>query len=336
MTQLDNRQLLQSVTRLIEKPDVKAFELSLIATLSEIISATSIRFCQLHENPEVRGQQLVVYTKPNTTSDSEMYETVVLESDPALAECLRTEKKLVAHDRAGAGMRIIHPIKIKSGVIGFLLVECEREDSKDQEIVAILLGFYKNYASLLHDTQRDELTGLLNRKTFDEKVWQIVAAQRSAPPAADGRGGSCLAVLDIDHFKRVNDRFGHLYGDEILLLFARAMVEAFRGADLTFRIGGEEFVVILKDVDLPRALSVLQRFRKTIEDKIFPQVGQITTSIGASMIAGNDLPTSIIDRADQALYYAKGNGRNQIHAYENLVAEGKLTVVKRDTDAELF
>lgn len=260
MAQVDSRQLLQSVTKLIEKPDIRAFELSLVTTLNELISATSIGFCQLHENPEVPGQKLMAYTRPNETgSDHETFETVLLDSDKAISECLQTERKTVTNNLTGSGVRIIHPIKGRGGVVGFLVVECDKDDPKDQEIVSILLGFYKNYVSLLQDSQRDELTGLLNRKTFDEKVLRIVASQRTVQQTSDGRGAYCLAVLDIDHFKQINDKFGHLYGDEVLLLFARAMVEAYRGADLLFRIGGEEFVVVLKDVDLSRALAVLER-----------------------------------------------------------------------------
>ena len=94
MTQLDSRKLLQSVVKLIEKSDVRAFELSLIATLNEIISATSIRFCHLHDNPDVLGQKLLVYSTPNgAASADEAYETVQLESDKAFMECFKTEKK---------------------------------------------------------------------------------------------------------------------------------------------------------------------------------------------------------------------------------------------------
>ena len=337
MTQLDNRQLLESVTRLVEKPDIKALEMSLIATLGEIIDATSIRFHRIQENPEVPGQKLVIHASSSDGGPvSESHETVVLDSVPAFADCLRSGRKIVVPATAGAGVRVIHPTMTNHGVVGFLVIECEKDDRKEQEIVSILLSFYKNYASLLHDTQRDELTGLLNRKTFDEKVLQIITAQRSKPTAGDARGGACLALVDIDHFKSVNDRFGHLYGDEILLLFSRAMVETFRGADLLFRVGGEEFVIVLKDVDLERALFVLERFRRTIEEKPFPQVGKITASIGASVINANDLSTSIVDRADKALYYAKSNGRNQVHAYENLIAAGKLADTKHDSEAELF
>ena len=334
---LDQRQVLLSVTKLIEKADIRAFELSMIATLGELISAESIRLCPIHENPEVPGQKLVAHTRPNESgSDYETIDTVVLESDKAFAECWRTEKKVVDRAGAGTGARVIHPIRGRGGVVGFLVVDCQKEDPKDQEVVSILLGFYKNYVSLLHDSQRDELTGLLNRKTFDEKILRIVASLRSARPTDDSREHYCLAVLDIDHFKRVNDKFGHLYGDEVLVLFARSMVEAFRGADLLFRTGGEEFVVVLKDVDLNLALGVLERFRRTIENSDFPQIGRITVSVGVSIIGANDLPASIIDRADQALYYAKNNGRNRVCAYERLVSEDKLKPAEEKNDIELF
>ena len=83
-------------------------------------------------------------------------------------------------------------------------------------------------------------------------------------------------------------------------------------------------------------MSVLQRFCQTIETTHFPQVGKITTSIGASLITSKDLPATVIDRADQALYYAKNNGRNQVCAYESLIAEGKLNATQDKSDVQLF
>ncbi|MES2354770.1 MAG: GGDEF domain-containing protein [Pseudomonadota bacterium] len=338
MSQLDSRRLLQSVVKLTEKADVRAFELTLIETLHEFISARTIRLCKILENADVPGQRLVVFVDPSDEEggDGKIYETQVLESSDAFVECLTTEQLVVVKHSPKPGVLVIHPVKAASGIIGFLLVECDSNNSREQELVTILLSFYKNYISLLTASQRDKLTGLLNRKTFDEKVLKIIASQRSVEVSADGRGGYCLAILDVDHFKRVNDKFGHLYGDEVLLLFARAMVDAFRGGDLLFRIGGEEFVVVLKDVDLNRSLAVLERFRQTIETFPFPQVGQITASGGVSMITGTDLPSTVIDRADKALYYAKNNGRNQIRVYENLVEEKKLNVAVDDSDVELF
>jgi diguanylate cyclase (GGDEF)-like protein len=340
MTQLDDRRLLRSVVKLTNILDIRAFEAALIATLTEIISARAIKLCRLRENPDVPGQHAVVYissTEPET-SKRDKNELVLLENDEALADCFKTQRRVVARNaRPESGVRTIHPLWMANEIVGFLVIESETDDAKDQELVSILLGFYKNYVSLLNDSQRDKLTGLHNRTTFHEQVLRIIASRRSAEDrSAHAHGGYCLAIIDIDHFKRINDKFGHLYGDEVLLLFARAMVDAFRGGDSLFRIGGEEFVIVLGDIDLGRALLVFDRFRQSIENYPFPQVGKITISLGVCIISGEDSPGAAIDRADQALYYAKNNGRNQVCVYENLVAEGKLTPSKRESDAELF
>lgn len=335
MTKIDRRRLIESVTRLVEKPDLKALDQSLVATVREIITARAIRLCPLHEDADAPHRKRLLYPlEDGIPTETNAHRTLTLESAPAFARCLESERKVVVPHEGG--MRIIYPLRAKTSATGFLVFDCDREDPHDQEIVSVLLAFYRNYASLLHDNQRDELTGLLNRKTFDEKVLQLIAALRSLAPTEDGRGDCCLAVLDIDHFKRVNDRFGHLVGDETLVLFARDMMDAFRGSDLLFRIGGETFVVVLRDVDLPRALAVLERFRHTIEERDYPQIGRMTISAGVSQITAQDLPTNVLDRADKAMHCAKSDGRNRIHAHEHLVAEGKLRIALPTMDAELF
>ena len=332
---LDRRRLLQSVARMVEKPDVRALDLSLLATVREIIAAKSISLYSLQDDNEAATRKLLVPIKGDGESVAAgTPEGFALEASSEFTESLRTREKTVIP--IGGGVRIIHPIKAKGNVVGFLVLECEKDDPHDQEIVSILLAFYKNYASLLHDSQRDELTGLLNRKIFDERALQLIASMRSIKPTGDGAGEYCLALIDIDHFKTVNDQLGHLVGDETLVLFVRDMVDAFRGADLLFRIGGEEFAVILRDVDLERAIAVLERFRHAIEERDYPQLGRMTVSVGVSQITSRDFPTNVLDRTDRALYCAKQNGRNQVCAHEHLVAEGKLNVVQRDMDAELF
>jgi diguanylate cyclase (GGDEF)-like protein len=323
MDKLDKRQLLQSVTRLVEKPDIRALELSLIATLGKLVKAASVRLCQLHRDPDSPDQRMLVYSDP--------YERVAFESAPAFVECFNTQQKVVV-PRDGRVL-VIYPIKARREIVGFLTLDCENDDAHDHDVVSILLEFYNNYASLLYDNERDVLTGLLNRKSFYDKVLQVIGPLRDTP---DKAAGACLAVIDIDHFKRINDKYGHLVGDETLILFARAMVEAFRGGDLLFRMGGEEFVVVLKEVDIASSWVVLERLRHTIEQIDFPQLGQLTVSIGVSEVLGTDLPMNTMDRADKALYYAKESGRNRVYAFENLVAEGKLSVVERKTDIELF
>jgi diguanylate cyclase (GGDEF)-like protein len=148
---------------------------------------------------------------------------------------------------------------------------------------------------------------------------------------------SCFAIMDIDHFKLVNDEYGHLYGDEVLLLFSRLMTKSFRHYDLLFRYGGEEFAVVLNHTDLETALAILERFRITIENYNFPQIGTKTISIGVTEISNQTMLSNIIDRADKALYYAKKNGRNQVRCYEKLAAGGLISGDKTTAEnIELF
>src|SRR5213076_2390666 len=99
-----------------------------------------------------------------------------------------------------------------------------------------------------------------------------------------------LAVVDIDHFKRVNDKFGHLYGDEVLILIANLLQSSFRAHDRVFRFGGEEFVVLLRSTTLDNARKIIDRFRVNVEAYVFPQVGTVTVSVGFVSISGYESP----------------------------------------------
>ena len=102
------------------------------------------------------------------------------------------------------------------------------------------------------------------------------------------------------------------------------MRKTFRGGDRLFRFGGEEFVVILNAADEPLAAASFNRFRLSVERHEFPQVGKVTCSVGFTRVTDRDVPTDVVGRADEALYYAKENGRNQVWCYERLVAEGAV------------
>jgi diguanylate cyclase (GGDEF)-like protein len=210
------------------------------------------------------------------------------------------------------------------------------------DLAAGIIGLYRNYRSLLEDSQQDTLTGLSNRKTFDRSLAHFLtsASDAAETPGSERRHGNSsdhwLAVIDIDHFKRVNDRFGHLYGDEVLILVANRMRGSFRQNDKLFRFGGEEFVVLLRNVDACGAKATLERFRATIANEQFSQVGQVTVSIGFTRVRAADTPSAVLGNADEALYFAKGNGRNQVWRYEDLVESGKLQRKTLHTEAEFF
>lgn len=156
----------------------------------------------------------------------------------------------------------------------------------------------------------DSLTGLLNRGAILRKLSeQMKHAKRY-------RDELSLSLLDIDHFKKVNDQYGHLTGDDVLEQVAILMWQNIRDADIIGRYGGEEFIIILPRTDLSSALNVAERVRKMIEaSKMKDPEGNmfgITVSQGISIYKLGEDEHSLISRADNALYKAKGNGRNRV------------------------
>ena len=144
-----------------------------------------------------------------------------------------------------------------------------------------------------------------------------------------------LAMVDIDHFKQVNDTYGHLIGDEVLILVARMLKSAFRAYDRVYRFGGEEFVVVLRADSHDAAQAALERFRTAMQEHAFPQVGQ-NRQRRVSQILPGDTPSAACERADQAVYYAKQNGRNQVCSEIDLVNRGLLRGEAKVGDIELF
>jgi diguanylate cyclase (GGDEF)-like protein len=226
---------------------------------------------------------------------------------------------------------------------GLLVIEAASPlAQRETDLVQGILGILRNHLALLDYGELDSLTGLLNRKTFEshfDKLRQrIEGLQANHPDRSAGPSGepSWLALIDIDRFKSINDGYGHLFGDEVLLLVSQLMKRSFRGADQLFRFGGEEFVVLLDRASEPGAQIVLERLRATIGEYAFPQVGQVTISGGYTRIDPRDVSTTCVERADAALYYAKSHGRNNVQNCEALIAAGAITAKCNDGDVELF
>jgi diguanylate cyclase (GGDEF)-like protein len=221
-----------------------------------------------------------------------------------------------------------------------VVVKTKNEINSQDTINAIcqLLDIYQNYTALINDNERDTLTGLLNRKTFDNKINRIIGQLNHSHMRINDRSVSAhyIAIFDIDHFKKVNDEHGHLIGDEVLLLFSQLMAKSFRDTDPLFRFGGEEFVALFSCAQEKDIETLLTRFNDRLHDFNFPQVGKVTVSIGCVKITGDLMPSQYVDRADMALYYAKNNGRNQVRYYHILVEEGLLSEEIKEGEIELF
>lgn len=268
-----------------------------------------------------------------------------LASQPSRHACLLRHEMSIVPGAAGAPSIAYFPLATDVQPVGVLEVAtAEALNAEQVRLINSILRIYHNMQGLLDYSERDTLTGLLNRKTFDESFLRIATERASAapaPPSSEARRAGAastgwLAVIDIDHFKRVNDNYGHLIGDEVLLLLSRLMRSNFRFHDHLYRFGGEEFVVLMRCHDPTQAASALERLRSRAEAYGFPQVGRITVSVGFTQLRAGDTPSAAFERADKAVYWVKQNGRNQVASHADLVGSGKLAEAARDSDVELF
>ncbi|NDY93259.1 GGDEF domain-containing protein [Ideonella livida] len=240
---------------------------------------------------------------------------------------------------------LVWPVLVEGAARGVLVCNLSMAlGPLQRERLEALIDVWRHVHGLLDYSERDTLTGLANRKSFDESFYKASALPMQADPAgapgAERRGVSTgqywLGVIDVDHFKQVNDRFGHLIGDEVLLLLSRVMLRSFRHDDLLYRFGGEEFVVLLRCGSAEHARLALERFALAVRTAVFPQVGSITVSVGYTDVRAGDTPSAAVARADQAVYHAKAHGRDQVCHHGTLVAQGLLAAETSQSDVEFF
>jgi diguanylate cyclase (GGDEF)-like protein len=271
-----------------------------------------------------------------------------IDFDPLLQRS-QSENAAVLERQADGHCRLIFPVAPVERLLYMIDITIADDLTPQQRIV--LMGFveyFSNHIALLDYGETDTLTGLPNRKTFDKHLFEVLgqasadqnqSLQSNTPHRRKGgdNGRHWLAVCDIDHFKSVNDTHGHLIGDEVLVMFASLMRNTFRFQDQLFRFGGEEFIAVIQPTTEANVLRAFERFRQMVENHVFSRVGRITVSIGYSQLSPNDTPSDVIDRADDALYYIKQNGRNNVGCYEQLISSGKLASKASHTgEIELF
>jgi diguanylate cyclase (GGDEF)-like protein/hemerythrin-like metal-binding protein/PAS domain S-box-containing protein len=166
-------------------------------------------------------------------------------------------------------------------------------------------------AALRKMAQTDELTGLNNRYYFDRRIdEEIERAERYATPMS-------LLLIDLDHFKQVNDTWGHDLGDQVLIHIAAILQKQIRRPDILARWGGEEFILLATQTALPGGIVLADKLREAISSHPFEDVGQVTASFGIAERLGGESYGSWFRRADQALYQAKNLGRNRVVSSSN-------------------
>ena len=210
-----------------------------------------------------------------------------------------------------------YELKLEDQALGQILFRRRRRFTDDQiqlleRLLCTLLYPLRNallYRDALHAARKDALTGVWNRAALDE------ALQRAMCLARRHRSALSVLMIDLDHFKRINDRFGHACGDKALRSVVDCIRNCIRGSDELFRYGGEEFVLLLPNTDKQGALLLADRIRRCIaggrhvcEDGDM----RLTVSIGVTAMKRGDAPDRLFERADRAMYQAKEAGRNKV------------------------
>ena len=216
-----------------------------------------------------------------------------------------------------------------------------------------VLHVFRNMYNLLAYSDRDALTGLLNRKALDDTFYSavleeldhgldehsraleevVVAGQERrhrVPP------NYWLGTISVDNFGVINDKSGHLIAEEVLLLVARIMNNTFRTYDRLYRLGGEQFSVLMHCPDEALVLAAFERFRANVEKFNFPQVGRVTVCAGFTRIGADDSPSTALERAERAVDYAQHNGRNKVFSHHELVRKGFFGDVPKVGAIDIF
>ncbi|WP_420427434.1 GGDEF domain-containing protein [Algiphilus sp.] len=184
------------------------------------------------------------------------------------------------------------------------------DDPDDASVLDGFLRLYNNFLAVIEESERDRLTQLRNRRAFDLRLDCLSAQFIRSRRHAAAEEAYWLALIDIDHFKAINDTYGHLYGDEVLVVMAQLLRRYFGAQQDVYRYGGEEFAAILCAASRDEVRATLEAFRAAVEATDFPGVKRVTVSIGFAQVEPGKAPPVIIERADCALYEAKGQGRN--------------------------
>jgi diguanylate cyclase len=219
------------------------------------------------------------------------------------------------------GERIAHADSIEdlSEIVSVIVEDTKKMVQKNKNLELQLMNSSQQVSDLRQnldhvkkEAMMDGLTGLSNRKAFDKMIHDCVEdAGATGLPLV-------LLMLDIDHFKRFNDTFGHQTGDQVLRLVARTLTDGIKGRDIAARYGGEEFAIVLPETPLQAGVRVSESLRKSVEGKEVvnkasqKHLGQITLSIGVAEYFPGESISDFISRADAALYEAKNQGRNRV------------------------
>lgn len=324
----NNLSIVDSLVSITSHTEKTNLEKSLLLALNDVMPTQSIRLFRAHES------DLQQISFISLSADEVTFATPEdIASQPISSKLSSTIDDVSRHGEyksvAGAGdmaWQVIYPSFDTRNTPFLILVQsCQQPTEWEQKAVHGIFKVYANHVALIEKTQRDKLTSLFNRETLDDEITKILVSRESELFEEDitktrrsrsGQARNWLGIMDIDHFKQINDTYGHLYGDEVLILTSRIMTSGcMRDDDLVYRYGGEEFVVLLKAASQEDAFNAFERLRIIIAEHDFPQVGNVTISIGFVEVTSQQAPSDVIGEA--MVHYIT----------QNIMVETKLKVI---------
>ena len=341
--------ILKSVVEITKQRDLDSLECSLVATLAEMLPVIGVSILKtVKDNEPVFTEEVVRLFVDNNKKDAYSWsiDAIIIVQDDHYRECMQHSKVVIYKHEEGF-TRHLFPVDDETQTIGCIAIDSHEDITDQMKLIDGFSKVYENYMIIFNESERDKLTGLFNRRTFEKKLSKLLRSQKNNSKNFDPEdmpnrrqfdpdATAWLIITDIDHFKRVNDTYGHVFGDEVILTISQIMKTCFRHSDLLFRVGGEEFVILLEPVRKKAAEKLLNKFRKAISEHKFSQIDKVTVSAGYTSISDKDYPPAILENADKALYYAKENGRNCSYNYEALVRKGMITPAKKGRAIDLF
>ncbi|MBV7298850.1 GGDEF domain-containing protein [Enterovibrio paralichthyis] len=326
--------VLDSVVDITAQTESDTISESLITTVLQLTPANQVLV--LDYNAESSPEFMVV-----ACSDIFLYEEEKDAIERVLRTCIVTGENVVEYSKEDNQSLLAVPIRYGEKDEIHAVVFCKADELKGDEVQLIegLAKIYENYQKIISASERDGLTGLYNRKVLTSKIDMLLDRFliQGASITDDPTHHHWVCIFDIDHFKKINDALGHVFGDEVILLVTAIMRQTFSDEDILFRYGGDEFVVIMHPQSREDMEATVNTFIQRVNDRDYGQAKDVTISMGAASINDQELNAiTVLGFADQALYKAKENGRNQVAFYEDLIASGELASLVPEDDVELF
>lgn len=326
--------LLDSVVDITAQTESDTISESLITTILQLTPVNQLLVLDYHQNA---SPEFTV----SACSDIFLYEEEQEAIERIVRICIFSDDNVVEYCTEQQMSLMAVPIRRAENAKIHSVVFCKSKYLRGDEIQLIegLTKVFENYKNIISASERDGLTGLYNRKVLTNKIDLLLDRFliQGSNITDNLSHHHWVCIFDIDHFKKINDALGHVFGDEVILLVTAMMKASFDSQDILFRYGGDEFVVIMHPQSREQMEKTVRQFIYNVNTRDYGQAKDVSISIGAAAISSQELNAiTVLGFADQALYKAKQKGRNQIAFYEDLIASGELRSLVPEDDVELF